>query len=254
MELTRKVLIVESESDLILDYNYYYELMKEIYSAMKISNIKRTEKLHNEGYKIDNKIYKLFTSQLFIENATYQANGIVIKKGTKLRLMISGAKITVEDAISGFIKKGNLKLFKNYFKIVDMENDKKINLNEITLYKVRNPIVASIQDENKKIVYVSPYQQEVYFKILANNLKRKYKLIYNKEYEGELYFDVEDIFSIKKKLISNIKTKGILIGYSGFELYIQASKEMQRVAYYCGVGSNNSLGMGLMTYIMSRRD
>ncbi|HFK2988398.1 TPA: CRISPR-associated endoribonuclease Cas6, partial [Clostridioides difficile] len=34
---------------------------------------------------------------------------------------------------------------------------------------------------------------------------------------------------------------------------VQANKDMQEVIYYCGLGEKNSIGMGLLTYITSRR-
>ena len=95
--------------------------------------------------------------------------------------------------------------------------------------------------------------QEEFYKALYNNLIKKYKLIYKKDYKGELYFDIENILSIKKKYITNIKTKGFVIGYSDFEIFVQADKEMQNVIYHCGLGEKNSIGMGLVTHIMSRR-
>ncbi|MEG1410509.1 MAG: CRISPR-associated endoribonuclease Cas6 [Terrisporobacter sp.] len=253
MELTRKVIILESTEDMILDYNYHYELMKEIYRAIELENKNKAEKLHNRGFIIENKRYKLFTNQLFIKDAEYLKEGIVISKNSKLKLTISGAKDIVNDVILGIVQNKQLKLFNNIFKVLNLENEKRIKFDSITLYRVRNPIVASIQNEKRQIVFMSPYQDK-FFEVLANNLRRKYRLIYNKDYQGELYFDIEDIFSIKKRLISNIKTKGVVIGYSNFELYVQADVDMQKVAYYCGVGSNNSLGMGMMTYITSRRD
>lgn len=253
MELTRKIIILENECDLILDYNYNYELMKEMYNAMKTSNDKKASKIHDEGFKIENKIYKLFTHQLFIENAKYTKEGIVINKKSKLKLTISGAETVVKEIALGIFKNKGIRLNNSKMVLKDIESNKRTVLDNISLYKVRTPIVAAIQDENRKIKYISPYE-EGFFRVLANNLRRKYKLIYNKDYEGELFFDIEELFNVKKKFISNIKNDGFIIGYSDFELYIQSDKDMQKVAYYTGLGSNNSLGMGLVTHIMSRRD
>lgn len=253
MELTRKILILEATEDIVLDYNYHYELMKEIYKSLDVSDSKLAFKLHEEGYKVENKIYKLFTHQLYIERANYTKKGIEIKKGAKCKLTVSGIGKVVKNISLGLIKKGSLELFGKHYKVVDIENDRKVKFNNITLYKARNPIVATIQDEQKRIIFTNPLEEK-YYEVLANNLKRKYKLVYNKEYEGELYFDIEDTLSIKKRLISNIKSRGMLIGYSGFEIYLVADEDMQKVAYYCGLGSNNALGMGMTTYITSRRD
>ena len=253
MELTRKILVMEATIDMLLDYNYYYELMKEMYKSLEISNPELAVKIHDEGFRIENKKkYKLFNHQLFIENAKYTTEGIEIKKGAICKLTVSGVKEIVKNIVFGFLEKGTLKLFNNTYKVLNIENDKNVKFNNITLYKVRNPIVATRQDSKKNIVFTNPFEED-YYRILANNLKRKYKLIYNKDYEGELYFDIEDTLSIKKRFISNIKSKSILIGYTDFELYLVADKDMQRVAYYCGLGSNNSLGMGATTFITSRR-
>lgn len=252
MKLTRSVVILETKSDTVLDYNYNYEAMKEIYRALEISNPDLALKTHNEGYKIENKIYKLFTHHLFIESADYTKEGIVIKKGTKCKLTVSGTQEIVKNIVFGLMEKGTFNLFDSKFAVLSVEKDKKFKFNNITLYKVRNPIVATKQDENRRIIFKSPYEED-YYEVLANNLKRKYKLVHGKEYEGELYFDIEDTFSIKRRLISNLKGN-IIIGYSDFELYLVADKDMQEVAYYCGLGSNNSLGMGMVTFITSRRD
>ncbi|HBH0696798.1 TPA: CRISPR-associated endoribonuclease Cas6, partial [Clostridioides difficile] len=139
------------------------------------------------------------------------------------------------------------------FKVSDIEEDSKKNFNNITLYKVRSPIVASLYDlKSRKQVYLNPMQEEFY-KALHDNLGNKYKLIHNKEYTGELYFDIEDVLAVKKKYITNIKGKGFIIGYTDFEIFVQANKDMQEVIYYCGLGEKNSIGMGLLTYITSRR-
>lgn len=253
MELTRKVLIMESMSNITLDYNYCYELMKEIYKSMELSNPEFAVKIHDEGFGVENKIYKLFNHQFFVENAKYTKEGIEIKKGAKCKLTISGVSEIIKNISFGFLEKGDLELFGNKFSVLNIENDRKVKFNNITLYKVRNPIVATRQDEDRRIVFMNPFE-EGYYEVLANNLKRKYKLIYNKDYDGELYFDIEDTLSVKKRFIPNIKLKSKLIGYTDFELYLVADKDMQRVAYYCGLGSNNSLGMGAVTFITARRD
>ena len=81
---------------------------------------------------------------------------------------------------------------------------------------------------------------------------RKYKAIYNKDYSGELFFDIEDVLKVKKKYITDIKD-GFLIGYTDFEIFIEADIDMQKVAYYLGLGQNNSIGMGSLSYITGRR-
>ena len=252
MKLARKVVCLEASNDISLDYNYQYELMKEIYNSIEVIDMSLANHLHNIGFHIDNKKYKLFTHHLYIHKPEYTKDFIKIKKGTSISLIVSGLKQIVNNVSLGFLEKGTLKLFGNSFKVISIENDKKVRFNKITLYKAINPIVATKQNENKNIIYVSPFESD-YYKILAHNLKRKYKLVYGKDYEGELYFDIEDTLSIKKKAISKIKSKFMIIGYSNFQLFIEADADMQKIAYYCGLGGYNSLGMGAVNYITSWR-
>ncbi|CCL84890.1 CRISPR-associated endoribonuclease Cas6 [Clostridioides difficile] len=253
MHLVRRYLILTVDNEVVLDYNYQYELMKRIYEAIEISDRRKALSLHNEGYKIDKKVFKLFNYTMMFEDAKYSKEGIHLNSRTKIRLILSGYDDILNNIIKGFIKCKVFKLYNIEFKLSNMDEDSKIGFNSITLYKVRSPIVASLYDlKSKKQVYLNPMQEEFY-KALHDNLMKKYKLIYNKEYTGEVYFDIEDVLSVKKKYITNIKGKGFVIGYTDFEIFIEADKDMQKVIYYCGLGEKNSIGMGLLTYITSRR-
>ncbi|HBF0731945.1 TPA: CRISPR-associated endoribonuclease Cas6 [Clostridioides difficile] len=253
MHLVRRYLILTVDNEVVLDYNYQYELMKRIYEAIEISDRRKALSLHNEGYKIDKKVFKLFNYTMMFEDAKYSKEGIHLNSRTKIRLILSGYDDILNNIIKGFIKCKVFKLYNIEFKLSNMDEDSKIGFNSITLYKVRSPIVASLYDlKSKKQVYLNPMQEEFY-KALHDNLMKKYKLIYNKEYTGEVYFDIEDVLSVKKKYITNIKGKGFVIGYTDFEIFVEADKDMQKVIYYCGLGEKNSIGMGLLTYITSRR-
>ncbi|WP_343109816.1 CRISPR-associated endoribonuclease Cas6, partial [Clostridioides difficile] len=195
----------------------------------------------------------LFNYTMMFEDAKYSKEGIHLNSRTKIRLILSGYDDILNNIIKGFIKCKVFKIYNIEFKLSNMDEDSKIGFNNITLYKVRSPIVASLYDlKSKKQVYLNPMQEEFY-KALHDNLMKKYKLIYNKEYTGEVYFDIEDVLSVKKKYVTNIKGKGFVIGYTDFEIFVEADKDMQKVIYYCGLGEKNSIGMGLLTYITSRR-
>ncbi|MBY2477204.1 CRISPR-associated endoribonuclease Cas6 [Clostridioides difficile] len=253
MHLVRRYLILTVDDEVVLDYNYQYELMKRIYEAIEINDRRKALSLHNEGYKMDKKVFKLFNYTMMFEDAKYSKEGIHLNSRTKIRLILSGYDDILNNIIKGFIKCKVFKIYNIEFKLSNMDEDSKIGFNNITLYKVRSPIVASLYDlKSKKQVYLNPMQEEFY-KALHDNLMKKYKLIYNKEYTGEVYFDIEDVLSVKKKYVTNIKGKGFVIGYTDFEIFVEADKDMQKVIYYCGLGEKNSIGMGLLTYITSRR-
>lgn len=242
--LVKKSIILKGEG--IIDYNYHYELMKRIYEALTLSDNKRAIKLHNEGVLSDGKRFKLFNYTLaFDKNVSYLENGISFNKDNCIKLIISGDDKILNSIIKGIVLNGKIKLNENELKVVELENDKDVKFNNIMLYKVRSPIVESVYEDGVK--YTNPYTKE-WYSALANNLKRKYKAVYNEEYDKDIFFDIENILNIKKKMITKIK-KGFVIGYTDFEIFIEADPKMQKIAYYLGLGQNSSIGMGAISYI-----
>lgn len=252
--LGRIEIVVKPDKDFILDYNYYYSMQKPlIFDSIALIDEEKSIKLHNEGYRAeDNKIHKLVTYQLYVENIKkHDDKGIYISHNDTVKIVLSGKKNIINLIIKGLMKQGYIKYYDNKLNIVNFSNDKNIKFNDVMLYKVRTPMVAVINNELGKREYLNPVNPR-FFELIGKNLLRKYKLIYGKDYEGGLYFDIEDLFNIKQRFIKNIKN-GFLIGYSNFELFIEADRDMQKVAYYCGVGSNNSVGMGVLSYITSMK-
>ena len=81
---------------------------------------------------------------------------------------------------------------------------------------------------------------------LENNLRRKYKVLYHEEYLDDLNIVIKDYSPIKRKSIG-IKG-GYIHGFSKVELIVLGNKKIQDVAYYCGLGSQNMMGAGFVSY------
>ena len=248
--LVRKILVMTGEGK--LDYNYNYELMQRLYEALTLIDDEKALYIHDKGISVDKKRFKLFNYTLYFDKEVeYLNDGISFNNDNSIRLILSGDTDILNPMIKGLIAKQTITLNGVELKIQNMEDDKKFNFKNIMLYKVRSPIVETIFN-GEQIEYLNPCQEN-WYSALANNLKRKYKAVYNEEYEGELFFDIEDILKVKKKMINKIK-KGFLIGYTDFEIFIQATPKMQKIAYNLGLGQNSSLGMGAISYIKGWND
>lgn len=244
MKLIRKIVVAKTNQDVIVDYSNNYEIMKEFYKCIEEVDSVLAFKLHNAS--IGKREYKLFTHQIYCKNAKYGKESITYPKGSNIQLTISGQEKIVNSIILGMIERG-LTIGNCKIPVIEINQDKFVKFNELGVYRVRTPII--IKDKNKK--FLNPMDED-YFRILGENLKRKYKQFYNEDYVGELYFDIENLLKIEKTVIRNVK-KGIIVGYSNFEIYIQATPKMQKIAYYCGLGSYNALGTGFLSHITSRR-
>lgn len=243
--LVKKGIVLNGEG--IIDYNYHYELMRRLYESLTIIDDKKALKIHDEGIKSNGKKFKLFNYTLaFGKGVKYTSDGICFNKDNDIRLILSGDTNILNGIIKGMIAKQEIELNGCLLKIKKLENDKTFKFRNVMLYKVRSPIIESIFN-GKEIKYLNPCQQE-WYSALGNNLKRKYKAVYDEEYTDELYFDVEDILKPKKKFITKIK-KGFVVGYTDFEIFVQATPKMQEIAYNLGLGQNSSIGMGAISYV-----
>ncbi|MBP3930934.1 MAG: hypothetical protein J6D47_15400, partial [Peptostreptococcaceae bacterium] len=148
MSLTRKHLILEVNEDSVLNYDYHYELMKRIYEAIELKDKSKALSLHNKGYEIDNKRFKLFNYNLFCQDAIYSNKGIEIKKDNPIKLIISGYSEVINLILKGFIIKQKFTLDNIEFKIVNIEDDKKIKLNNM-----HDAILKFLSIDGNKVVF-----------------------------------------------------------------------------------------------------
>lgn len=253
MSLSRKIIILKAENQGRVDFNYYYKVMKVLYRAVTNVDADLGCKLHEKGYKVDNKTFKLFTFGIGYNDSENDNKGFIIRKNEEISLTISGKDEVLNLILKSIIKQGYLIIEDIKFTIKNVQDDEKVRFNKIMLYRVQTPIVESIYNaEEKRIEYLNIFQISFY-NALAQNLMRKYELVYGKKYDGNLHFDIEDVIKAKKRYIRGIKKNGFIIGYSNFEIFIEAREDMQKVAYYTSLGQNSSMGMGLLKYIIGRR-
>ncbi|AKN31464.1 CRISPR-associated protein Cas6 [Clostridium carboxidivorans P7] len=251
MNLNRVFINIECEEDCILNYNYQYKLLQVLYSAYSFQNQTNAKIFHDEGFNIDNKKFKLINTCLMFEDANFLNEGIELKKCENVKIMLSGVEDVINEIVKGLLKMHKVIIDNCNFTIEGVSTDKKkINYKKTILYKVLTMVIESIY-ENGKIKYLSIYNNKFY-NALAQNLRRKYKLIYNEDFDDELFFDIENILTVKKKKINNIKDNGYLVGYGNFNIWIYTSVKMQKVIYYCGIGQNNTLGAGVLINLTSK--
>jgi len=245
--LSRKYLKFIAKNDTVLSYDNNYILSVILYKKMSLFNKEFGEFLHDTGYISKNKKakkMKLFNYSLIFNNLDMISDGIKIKKGNVIQLAITGYKQPLNAILQGFLMDSTLKINESIFEMTEVITDKNVKFNKINIYKPLSPVIESVW--NEKVKFLTPYQVE-YYNAIKQNLMRKYEIIYNKPYKGELKLMIENMLDVRPKTI-NVK-KGYLQGYGKFNILIQADRDMQKVAYYCGLGQNNSMGAGYMEYI-----
>ncbi len=243
--MIRKQIIFKPDKKISLSYNYQLEVLRNIYGYMSCVNQIKAKKIHNEGYRIKSgHKFKLFNFTMLFKNAEFNET-IHCNPNSTIKLILSGKKDILNLIIKGLLNIRKLEIDNNVLRLVNIEDDKKVNFANIMLYNTLSPIVTSTKEDDGKIKYLTIYD-EGYFKNLANNAKRKYKLMYGKEYEDEIYFEIDDIFDVKDKFIQ-IKSGGLR--GSEYNVWIEANKDIQKIIYYLGLGQNTSIGCGCLNLI-----
>jgi len=234
-----------------LPLNYQYELSSMIYSTIERSNADYASWLHQNGFELEKKVFKLFCfSQL--EIPIYKIIGD--------RIQINCSKIywqiaflpekSTEEFISGLFRGQSFTLgdkrSKVQFRVSGVELLPFPEINKDTTFKTLSPIcITRHLPETGKIFYESPesnYAREALFR----NLKNKYSAFYGREFEGSQHFEYEILSQPQSRLIT-IKAstpQETRIRAYAFKFKLIADVELMKVMWSCGLGEKNSVGFG----------
>lgn len=137
-------------------------------------------------------------------------------------------------------------------KVTGIETSTRRLFDTYMAFSAITPITVYRSNENHSVYY--SFEDAEFYELVENNLRAKYALIYGKEYDGEFLFKCLRADE-KAKCVTryvkhdngeSCKNKDTLItGYYGYYM-LKASSEMLEVAYYCGIGSKNSMGFGFV--------
>lgn len=233
------------DGEIVVPKHYNYVLQSLIY---KTFSPELATKLHQEGFLLGKRRFKLFTFSRILEK------GVLSKDEAKL---IFNGKITfyfsspVEDIVENLAERsfrereftlGKKKIFISQLEILTLpriENKMLIRaLSPITVYS------TFIKEDGRKLVhYYKPVDKE-FSKLIEENAKKKYKLIYGKDPEN-LKLSIKPVkFSIKENFKVVIFKNTNIEGFTGiYEL--EGDPELIYVTYEAGLGNKNSEGFGM---------
>ena len=228
--------------------NYRSLLQGGIYNCIFADE--NSEKIHDYGYKIDKRKFKLFTFSELYGKTEY------LQKSKEL-LFLSSAYFefsSIDDklvlAITNFITQNKTFIIqKKKINILSLEyindNDCKNTTAEFT---TSSPITAYKVVEGKKTSYLHPISAEFSDSII-NNLSKKYYLVYK-----------ENMPEIQIVSISNIKEKRVYfrnnfsIAYHCSIKITGLTNKIYQVILACGLGSKNSSGFGMVKKVNEKKN
>lgn len=242
-----------------LPFNYHYQFSSAIYLLLKFGSPEFSDYLHNIGYKLNGKPYKLFTFSLKFEKYTTNQNEILLES-PRLYLTISSPKI--EEFIKNFVIGSFERTFfyisfggnEHKFLIKNMELLPEPEFSDEMSFILNSPMVLSTVKEYKGKLspyYLRPNEKDEINRILTSNLRNKYELINQKTSKGTVEIQWDENYlrrhpRITKKITINehgrfpVDVIGIQSPFT-----IKGDSELIKTGYHCGFGEKNSMGFGM---------
>ena len=213
------------------------------------SSSEYSEQLHNQGYKLGNRTFKLFTfSQLFPEVKTTNRDTLTMKGN--VTLFISSPKDEfILHLAKGLFSQTYVNISDQVFLIESVETLAEPEFESHVKFICLSPVVtctATLIDNKAHTVSCTP-GTEKYSENVRNNLLRKHQLLYNKlpnDMSFQLDFTHEDLERHSKGKLIQYRNSYIKAFSTPFT--VTGSKELIRVGYQCGFGEKNSAGFGMV--------
>lgn len=247
------------KDDNLLPLNYQYPLSAWIYKIINKADQVYARWLHEEGHKIENKQFKLFTfSQIFLEKYRINEDRLLIESDSAELYISFYAEKTLENFIIGLFQDQQLQIrdrkSQAAFTVKTVESLPEPQFSDQMTFRCLSPLCLSktVRKNGKKSPFYLPPDHEDFNACFINNLVFKYfsvhpedramkKIISSTHYDG-----VSHLRKPKSRLITvkaGTKEETRVRGYL-FDFKLHAPAELIRLGYEAGFGEKNSLGFG----------
>ena len=236
-----------------LPINYQYELSSWIYKVIERADPQYSAFLHNQGFQLDGKRFKMFTFS-HLDTRPYQV------EGNRIRLLGKEISLTIRFAvdsslgnfITGLFLQQRFGLGDKYnvvdFEVIAVETVAPPVFQTTMVYQCLSPICVSRPRDDRSAEYLSP-EIPGYGRQLVQNLVRKAGALV-----GSAESSAQELPEFRFRLLNTPRKKGLhirahteghtqVIGYL-FHFELTAPVELHELGYDAGFGEKNSIGFG----------
>lgn len=234
----------DSKGPVKLPIQYNHILQGLIYDH--ISDAALRHFLHEEGFDINNRRYKMFTFSRLEGRFNMNRDKGTIEFQPPLKMTLSSAMdVLIEDLSEAFMKSNHLSLLGQPIYLSAIKVMPRPSISDRLKVKMLSPVVAYSTGKNmeKTITYYYSPMEANFSKIIEEGLHRKYQLIYNRRLlEPEV--SIKPIGHIDNRYMKVMEYKNTVIkGWMGI-YWLEGNPELLKVAYDSGIGSKTSMGFG----------
>ncbi|MEA4936717.1 MAG: CRISPR-associated endoribonuclease Cas6 [Paludibacter sp.] len=238
-----------------LPINYQYELSSFVYTAINRSNARYSTWLHQNGFAVDNKYFRLFTfSNLLIPKYRITGDRLIIESSSTDWEIAFLPEQSTEEFIKGIFSEQVFTIgdrqSKVQFRVAGIELMSEPAFGDAAVFSTLSPVcITRHEPDSGRVIYESPDSQYARNALLMN-LKNKYAAFHGHEFTGDDTFEFTLLSSPASKLVS-IKTgtpqQSKVRGYT-FRFKLKADRKLLQVMYHSGLGEKNAMGFGCVKY------
>ena len=233
-----------------LPINYNYFLTGVIYQFLKESDPEYAHFLHQDGYEVENRRFKLFTFSQLMARRKIQNDQIHF--GSPLTWYISSSQ---EQFLANFaaslMQTGILQIERHKMQVQDVEVLRPPRFGPQMTFRCLSPITMSTKREraDQLATHYCLHDDPQFSELVRQNLIRKYEGVHQHpptEKSFAMTFDQAYIDKNKGRVTRLVDFKGTKIRGILSPFHVIGSPELIHIGYECGFGDKNSMGFGMV--------
>jgi len=244
-------IILDVNRGVRLPINYNYLLASVIYQFLDLSDPEYAHFLHEDGYSMGDKRFKLFTfSQLMARKREIRGDQIFFRSQVTWYVS-SPQEAFLGSFAASLMDQGRLRLGRDSLRVMDVEIPRIPRFHSQMKFRCLSPITMSTKRERDgKLVmhYCLPDEPE-FSELVRQNLVRKHETIYGhapRDDSFSMEFDAEYMNRRRGRVTRLVRYKDIDIRGVLCPFHASGSPELMFVGYECGFGDKNSAGFGMV--------
>lgn len=260
LSMRLKLILKLIGKDYTLPCNYMYELSSCLYKILNEGDPEFTSWLHDKGYCIERKSFKLFTfSNLYIPRFDIEGDRMCILTNT-VRLVVSFYPIEAIDAfVMGLFRDRRMEIgdrkSRVIFEVSAIERLPEPEFVPRMTFKTLSPMFIEEQFPDTRYTDHLQPDDPKFAELLHLNLLGKYRAFYRQEPDASWPVTRLHLLSVPKAKGITLKAwkpqKTKMISYL-FRFELEGQPELLRLGYHAGFGRLNSQGFGCVEVILNK--
>ena len=233
-----------------LPINYNYFLTGVIYQFLKESDPEYAHFLHQDGYELENRRFKLFTFSQLMAQRKIQGDQIHFR--SPLTWYVSSSQEPfLQNFAAALMQTGILQVQRHRLRVQDVEVLRQPRFGQQMTFRCLSPITMSTMREqaDKLVTHYCLPDDPQFSELVRQNLIRKYEAVYRQppqEKSFAMTFDQAYIDKRKGRVTRLVDFKGTKIRGILSPFHVIGAPELIHVGYECGFGDKNSMGFGMV--------